>query len=96
MTRTPTDAYEAKYLLSDVFCRCKGAVQSDVGKMAGELFRRMDIEGESLEVAAAAVGLSPPEARTVLSIVRCRMAEAMVDHISTNSVTDRRGVSRSE
>ncbi len=93
---TPTDARETKQLLVEVFCRCRSAVQSDIGNMAGELFRRVDIEGESLQIAAADLGLEPSEAKTFLSVTRCRIASALVDHISARSAPEPRGNPKSD
>lgn len=96
MVTTSTDARVTAQLLVDVFCRCRTAVQSDVGNMAGELFHRVDIEGESLEIAAADLGLAPSEAKAFLSVTRCRIAVALVDHISVRSAPRSRGNQRSD
>ena len=53
-------------LFSGLLCSCKNAVQADIGKLSGELFRRVDTEGQSIEVAAEALGLGTREARTLL------------------------------
>lgn len=81
MTKGPADARVITHLVSDVFCICRGTVQADVGRLSGELFRSVDVDGRSLEAAADAVGLSTLEARTVLFIFRRRMAGAVVDSI---------------
>ena len=49
-------------LFSGLLCSCKNAVQADIGKLSGELFRRVDTEGQSIEVAAEALGLGTREA----------------------------------
>ena len=69
-------------LFSGLLCRCKSTVQADIGKLSGELFRRVDTEGQSIEVAAEALGLGTREARTLLFMFRKRMASALVGSIS--------------
>lgn len=70
------------HLVSDVFCECRSAVQADVGRLAGELFCRVEIEDQRLQVAADALGLSTGDARAVLFLFRSRMAGALVGSVS--------------
>jgi len=55
---------------------------NDVGAMARELFRRVDLEGQLLEMAADAVALDPRDARAILVVVRRCIADAVVKDIS--------------
>lgn len=82
MTTEPAEVQVISDVLSDVFCECRITMQADVGKLSGELFRRVDTEGQSIEVAAEALGLGTREARTLLFMFRKRMACALVGSIS--------------
>jgi len=46
------------------------------------LFRRVDLEGQLLEMAADAVALDPRDARAILVVVRRCIADAVVKDIS--------------
>ena len=82
MTTEPAESQVISDVLSEVFCECRSTIQADVGKLSGDLFRRVDTEGQSIEVAAGALGLGTREARTLLFMFRKRVASALVGSIS--------------
>lgn len=88
MIKGPEDSQAITQLISDVFCECGSTVQTDVGRLSGELFLKVDVEGRSLKAAADAVGLSTSDARTVLFIFRRRMAGALVDSVLASRLPD--------
>ncbi len=88
MTKDPQDSQAIALLLSDVFCECGDVVQADVGRLSGELFVKVDVEGWSLRSAADAVGLSTGDAKTVLFLFRRQMASALVGSVLAARVTD--------
>lgn len=88
MTRGPEEAQAIASLITDAFCECQSSVQADVGRLSGEIYRRVDIEGRSLEAAAAAAGLSMRDARTVLFLFRRQMAGALAGSILASRLPD--------
>lgn len=88
MPTEPADAQAVADLISDVFCECRSTVQADVGRLSGELFLKVDVEGRSLRSAADAVGLSTGDAKTVLFLFRRQMASALVASVLTVPASD--------
>ena len=88
MTTEPADAQVVADLIADVFCECRSKVQADVGRLLGELFVMVDVEGRSLLYAADAVGLSAGDAKKVLFLFRRQMASALVGSVSTTRLPD--------
>lgn len=84
MTSEPEDAQAMADLMSDLFCACRDRVQDDIGRLSGELFRQVDVEGRSLQSAADAAELSPGDARAALYLFRLRMAGALVESVVTS------------
>lgn len=82
MTGVTKEDRVTEKLFSGLLCSCKNTVQADIGKLSGELFNRVDTEGQSIEVAAEALGLGTRDARTLLFMFRKRMASALVGSIS--------------
>lgn len=78
MTQGPAEVQVITQLISDVFCECRVTLQADVGRLSGELYRRVDVEGRNLEDAAGALALGMREARTLLFLFRRQMASALV------------------
>jgi len=67
-TGAPIEIPEIADLLRGICCTC--------------LFRRVDLEGQLLEMAADAVALDPRDARAILVVVRRCIADAVVKDIS--------------
>ena len=88
MTTEPADAQAVADLISDVFCECRSIVEADVGRLSGELFLKVDVEGRSLRSAADAVGLSTGDAKTALFLFRRQIASALVSSVLTVSASD--------
>ena len=88
MTTEQADAQVIADLIFDIFCECSGRVQDDVGRLSGELFLKVDVEGRTLRSAADAVGLSTGDARTVLFLFRRQMASALVGSVPTTRLPD--------
>lgn len=82
MTTEPAESQVISDMLTDVFCECRSTMQADVGKLSGDLFLKVDVEGQTLRSAAEAVGLGTREARTLLFMFRMRVASALVGSIS--------------
>lgn len=89
-TKAATEISEIADLLADVFCTCRDETRFEIGTMACELFRRVDLEGQHLEVAANALALDPRDAAAVLAVVRRHVARALVEDISAGSIADPR------
>lgn len=81
-TGAPIEIPEIADLLRGICCTCMDEAGNDVGAMARELFRRVDLEGQLLEMAADAVALDPRDARAILVVVRRCIADAVVKDIS--------------
>ncbi|MAS04181.1 MAG: hypothetical protein CL534_05750 [Ahrensia sp.] len=88
MTREPAEAQAILDLVSDVLCKCQGAVQADVGALSGELFLKVDVEGRTLQFAADALGLTTHEPRTMLFLFWRQMAGALVGSVSGARLPD--------
>ena len=84
-TPVPDELREIADLLGSVFCACRKDVRADIGTLACELFRRVDMDRQRLDVAADALGLDAREAEAILVVVRRNIASALVDNLSSGS-----------
>jgi len=63
-------------VFSDLSCACLGLLRlPDAQK---ELFRRIELDGQSLELAARALDLEVDDARGMLGDIRCQLAAMLV------------------
>ncbi|KGJ04915.1 hypothetical protein SAMN04487972_101239 [Paracoccus halophilus] len=81
---TATDAIpEIANLLASVYCACEQELRHHVATLACELFRRVDIDGESLAAAARALDLEARDAEAILAIIRRDLAAAVAGCLCT-------------
>ena len=76
--RDPIDREGFACLLQDCLCR----VAVTLPRMTAEILRRVDGEGQSPAVVAAALGLSLRETRARLHLARRRLLESLVGPVS--------------
>lgn len=88
MTAARADAKVIADLISGVFCECRSTVQAETGRLSGELFLKVDVEGRSIQSAAASLGLSTGDAKAILFLFRRQMASAFVSSILTVPASD--------
>lgn len=89
-TGTADDVAAVTDILESIYCLCEEKLRSEIGEMACELFRRIDLEGQHPERAAEALGLDPRDAVAILGVVRRSIAGALVEGMSAGSVPDPR------
>jgi len=72
---------ETAHLLTELLCKCGESLEADVGSIALELFRRVEIEDEALALVANSLELDHNEAHVILVLSRRCAAKALVNSI---------------
>ena len=72
---------ETAHLLTELLCKCSDSLEADVGSIARELFRRVEIEDEALALVANSLELDHNDAHVILVLARRCAAEALVNSI---------------
>ncbi len=91
VTKVSTEVSGIAGLLTEIFCACGEETRIEVGNMACEMFRRVDLKGEHLETVAHALGVDPEDATPILAVVRGNVAKAFVEVISAGTIPNPRG-----